>query len=385
LEELLVQRFLRDGKPVDQKEVNRVLTAAGKAASALCADRTHFIACHLMIRQEPDELQVGPVIFRTRRSFAARIGPEVRAFRPQGNASDYRGGRRKALLEVLSYYKAFKWVAEVTVPNSDAELSEALALRTATSALNCLHLILGASGTTKMEVGGPALRRDHRGGMTISGGQMSLTASLGGKGQVGFPEGWSAAWDRDDFRELRSLCALAMDTELNPSIRRPISRRFLDAAHWFGEAVREKSSATKIIKYVTALECMVMTDETDDTTRLLCERIAVLCFDPSIRGDRATWHERARVAYGLRSGIVHGSISPTDTRAMRGLRDCSQLAEATLRSAIQTLGEEALLADQASNNKLDLWFQNQIQIAEALEAQRFPPESVARPSTDVAD
>lgn len=166
LEALVVDRFLREGRPLDRRQVDRVLASVGREVAKLCLDKTHFIPCHLLFRLEPSLLQLGPVIFRTRKSFAGELARHVRTLRKDREPPFERWDRR-SLLAVLKYYRAFKWVAEITVDRCDTDSSSAIANRTVASALDCLHLLLGAGNSTKMEVGGPGIRRDHRGSLVV--------------------------------------------------------------------------------------------------------------------------------------------------------------------------------------------------------------------------
>src|SRR5205085_2396212 len=130
----------------------------------------------------------------------------------------------------------------------------------------CLHLIFGAGHSHKMTVGGPAIVRDKRGQISVLDNEFQFSSSYGGPGSVGFKDDWLTMFDNPEGQLTLELLGIALEAAVDPQMERPLSDRFLDAAHWFGEAVRESSPAAKVIKYVTALERMFMTDERDNIT-----------------------------------------------------------------------------------------------------------------------
>jgi len=350
IERLLVERFVTQGRPIDRKQVDRVIAAAGSWARSKCVDCIHFLPCHLMHSQQPQELKLGPVTFRNRSSFAERIRCALRAEKANALARGGLGRERKFWLDSISYYKAFKWFAEVLVPVSDEKTSAKMARRAVTSALDCLHLLLGASHSDEMEVGGPRITRDRRGTLTFSNEGLGASISIAGRGQVGYRDGWADALEREDVTQLLGLFDVAMEATIEPGAGRPLSRRFLDAAHWFGEAVREQNSpAAKIVKFVTALERMVMTDEREDIANTISTRIAALCAGV---GEHQKWVDDVREVYDLRSKLVHGSMSPTDPRVRQGVWKCARIAEQTLSMALHWFRPEGLRFEDFSNKRL---------------------------------
>ncbi|HEX8168148.1 MAG TPA: hypothetical protein VF601_20465 [Beijerinckiaceae bacterium] len=356
LGELIVQRFLREKRPLDVTQVERVLSAVGKQARASCTDIEHLVPCHLMHAKDPAELRVGPVVFRNRSVFRRFILDKLQA---KNSHENKRKRNRWVLARALKYYRNFNWVAQVTVKCCDPKTSARIAERAVTSALDCLHLVLGAQSTYKMRVAGPAVRTDRRGSLTISAdGRLRSSASVAWAGQVNFEAGWSKCLDRPEYQRLLELCGVALEAAVDPDLERPLSHRFLDAAQWFGEASRDDSPSTSVVKYVTALERMVMTEEKNDIAKLVSERVAAICFDPHAN-DRDAWREKARTAYDLRSKLVHGAMSPRAPEVWRGLGIGAELGEATLLHTLSHFGEAGLRMETISPRKLGQWF-NQV-------------------------
>jgi hypothetical protein len=224
-----------------------------------------------------------------------------------------------------------------------------------------LHLLFGAGHTKKMTIGGPAITRDKRGKISIVDDDLSFSASYGGPGEVGFNDDWIGLLDNPDGRELLELCGVALEAAVDVSIERPLSDRFLDSVHWFGEAVRERSPAAKVIKYVTALERMFMTDERDNIADTVSQRIATFCSDPAVSGDFERIAAQARRVYDLRSKLAHGSMSPKDDAVYDGVRIGAQLGRDALLSGLTAFRSDGLRQEAVRSKQIAQWFQSWVE------------------------
>jgi hypothetical protein len=356
----IVRRFIRDGHELNSDEVDKGLSSAGKTARAHCRVQTHFLPCHLMFSKEPDRIEVGPVCFHRPRSFARRILPPARAYKATLKESD-GAWPRELLARALRHYREFDWVAEVTVGRCDPKLARPIASRAVTSALDCLHLVLGRQGSRRMCVAGPALSVETGASLLLSSaGDLTVSLSRRGAGQVGFEAGWSDILLDSVPAEVVRRFGLLLETAIDPDLDRPLSRRFLDAAQWYGEAVRDESPATAIVKYATAIERLVNTGRSEHVQGDLKERVAALCFRVPDAADRAIWERRAAATYDLRSKLVHGAISPADERVIDGARDASEIAQTCIVSALVGLREEHFTSKGFNAKALAEWFRQLI-------------------------
>ena len=216
-EDLLVQRFVLEERDLSKKQIDRFLASVGRKAREACEDITHFIPCTLMTAQDPEMLAVGPVIFHNRASFRRKFLVHVKAYDKEEEDESRRKRARSLMAASARFYRHFDWVAEVTVRNCDPKMSAKVAERVTTSALDCLHLILQARYSSKMRVGGPALRTDRRAGVTIDrNGKMHAHGSTSWAGQVNFADGWSEQLKDPVFAHLLSLCGLATESIVDP-------------------------------------------------------------------------------------------------------------------------------------------------------------------------
>jgi len=363
----LVKRFVIEKRAIDARQIDRLMSWLGRAAVRKCSSRTHFIPCHLMYVDEPEELSVGPVTLRSRKSFRSQILPLVRGYDPGGDSK----WTRKLLSGALHYYRGFKWFVEVAVPLADSELSEKIAWEAATAALNCLHLCFGAEATDKMVLGGPRLERDNRAHLQIdSDGKLRTKLRVGGLGQVGFASGWSTEWVGSEAELFIKLSGVALEIVVDPDLQRPVSRRVLDAIYWFGEGVRETGDAAKVVKYVTALERMLMTNEGDDIAKLVSERCAAFCLTSDEPITLEQWRAEALGLYELRSRLVHGDMSPLSKEVRSGARLGAKIARLVILAALRHLGEEGLHAERVSTSRLARWFDAIVSASEQFARER---------------
>jgi hypothetical protein len=69
LREGFVRKFLKDGLPIDLKNVEALLSEALSAAAAGCKILTHFVPCHVSSDAEPATFEIGPVSFQPTAAF----------------------------------------------------------------------------------------------------------------------------------------------------------------------------------------------------------------------------------------------------------------------------------------------------------------------------
>ncbi|HMO75480.1 MAG TPA: HEPN domain-containing protein [Sphingopyxis sp.] len=343
---LISRRFLAEKRPVTLREVERALAEAGKLAAAERSARAHFIPCHLVFVQDPPQFAIGPVRFLSKARFRARLAQLL------WESRDFYRGSHRLLRDTRGYYASFGWVAELDIANCDRKTSDARALEVVTRAIDCLHLLIGPGHSRKMRVGGPDLTRDLRGSVSANADGLRYEVSFPTAGHVGFEEGWFARFADDWSREL-PLCALALEAAIDPGLARPLSHRFLDAIHWYGEAVRDPNPAARVVKYITALERMLMTEGANEKIApTIAERVAALCCERGSALSHAQWHADAHTAYSLRSNLVHGSLSPKDRRIMDELSTVARVSRFAIIGALKLIGEGRLTDEAASSAKL---------------------------------
>jgi hypothetical protein len=350
----LVQRFISEKRPIDRRQIDKLISFLGREANATRSPLIHLVPCHLMYAQEPDEIPIGPVILRTRHSFQKKILPAIAAY-DKGPKKDWA----KHMALAVHYYRAFKWVAEIPVTPADGEMSNRIAMEAAQAAINCLHVSLGAGATSKMIVGGPRMIHDRRAHLHFDASEkIHASLSMSGPGSVGFAEGWSKDIPGSEFRYFLDLFGIAMEVAVNPDLRRPLSRRLLDAIYWFGEAVRETTDAARIVKYVTALERMMMTQERNDIADVVSDRVAAFIWIDDRSKTLEEWKRVVSDLYDLRSRLVHGDMSPGSTDASENVHMAAHVTRMSILSALHHFGSAGIRAENAPKKVVARWFNN---------------------------
>lgn len=359
------KRFFKSGVVIDIKQVDRLLSDVAKKIKTHCKSTTHLIPCHLMHNKDPDKIKLGPVTFCNRSEMRKLFISH--GFRSSGVREQTSHGRR-LLAQAIRYYRNFRWIAKVTIKDCDDRTSERLASEAVTSALNCLHLLVGANQSRRMRTGGLHLPSDNRAKLHINEKAMlEPTTTFAYFGEVTFPDGWSQMLGSDN--EYQELLSIALEVVVDPKLSRPLSMRFLEAAQWYGEATRDEAQATRIIKYATAMERLIMTGERDDITSTLSERIAALCVTDEISRDER--RAMARRVYGVRSDLVHGGVSPTAKNLYLEVQEAIDIVEAALFYSIGAFGADGLRDDEFKEKKLVKWFDAVILWADQIERNKL--------------
>lgn len=353
LKDIIVARFLRESRDLDQMQADRAVSAALRAAAKNIRDVTHFVPCHLGLDGTPKEFAIGPVRFGNAQTVLSRLEPALDAH-VERNSND-GGEKRKAtmsdlLVDARAYYGSFGWIAEVDVKGCDSATSRKRAELMVQNALDCLHLLAGARPTKQMRVGGPAFSTDRRGKIHLtSDGHAEVSASVN---WLSHPIG-SDWWDKfaNDEGQFVKLISVAIEAGNELPRPAPMAQRFLDAVAWFGEATRDPFSASRLVKYVTAIERILTIKNDADISETIATRGAAMALI-IVSEDMESLRRRLKEVYNLRSRLVHGSRSPIEAGLARGLYDAERLTRLVLLGALAFYREEGLLAKQVSDAKL---------------------------------
>jgi hypothetical protein len=358
LGEEIVHRFLAEAKQVDEQQIVQILTAAINRAAVLCTDTVHFLPCHLSWAESPELFAIGPVRFRLGRKFFMQIDRELKEYaverteaRSAGSTKEGEKEIRRLLLdEALHYYEGFKWVAEVEVRGCDPETSQQRARLAVSSAVDILHLLLGAHFSARMLIGGPRIAADQRARITRgTDGTLDIVISREPMAQM-LEANWWEVVSAGDGAHYLSAAGESLQVTTNPDLVRPLCYRFLEALSWFGQAVREVSDAARVVKYITAIERMVVTGE-DTVVKTVTNRCAALCWEADDR-DFNWWQNEIGRLYPLRAGLLHGSITPFDARVTIGAHAAGKIARIALIRGLSFFHSLGLKIENLSQKQL---------------------------------
>jgi hypothetical protein len=185
---------------------------------------------------------------------------------------------------------------------------------------------------------------------------MIVQTSHGSLDAMGFAEGWSKDLERPDVMETLELIRTVLEAKADLQIRRPLASRFLDSARWFGEGVRDRQSFSKVIKFITAIERLVVAGKTEDISEMVATRVADLTLESDVKDDWERKKALVKKAYSLRSDLVHGSVSPFSDQVLKGVSICGDLSEELLHAVLHRMRNDGLVASEVSEAQYAQWF-----------------------------
>ncbi|PHR98136.1 MAG: hypothetical protein COA80_06040 [Leeuwenhoekiella sp.] len=339
-------------KPVDLLAVQQAFGSAAKHMRADLQSRIHLVPCHLVDVADPDEIQLGPVTFLNRSALRKQLLQNS----PKRDDALWTKSDRDMLAQAVRYYRGFQWVAAVKIEKCDPKLSDNYARHAATLALSALQLGLGTPSSQRMAIEGvprgwsrqATLRFPIEGGIDVA-----ITHEF--KSGANFEAGWSEDLKTPGMQTFTHFCGIALEAAL-PGRKRRLSDRFLSALQWFGEAVREDAPATRMIKFMTAIEHVVLTEERAEITNLMASRVVALAdIDRSTKSRMEIRGNFLRL-YGLRSGLIHGRISPWAPEIVHDLGAAAELAENVMIGALRGWDVNGLTSEEVTLKQLQRWY-----------------------------
>lgn len=337
VERLIATRFLLKGAQISEKSVTRILSTALKYSNDRCQDFVHYFPVHITSDNTPPEFSIGPVIFRPRHLFMDALMPRFEeyvsdtcALWAEGRKKDRsplgvqatettledKSNARMFVDETISWFGEFGWVAEVKVSKCDPETSRERAILVVEGALNLLRVMLSASFSQKIRLGGSqGLPQKSSNLSADSSGKLEISLSRGSVAQHLGPQWWDVM--RANVGERRfAIAGRLLHAIADVSTRYPLCERIFDALTWYGQAVVDQHTGSRIVKYMNAVERITVCEERDNVTNTISERAAALCFDPD-KNNFQYWVQYVRHIYAVRSDLVHGTKSPFDAELLR--------------------------------------------------------------------
>lgn len=378
LKSMIVEHFITGRREITLPAVEKAVAAAVRIVRKELADSRHLIPCQLMFVADPDRFSIGPVTFHNRVTFQSIADELVDQHRKVASAK----GRKSTAEDVLAYFANFTWVADVTIKGCDQEVGEQRASQAVNAALDFLHLLFGHYHSRKMVVGGPGLEVDRRGTLEVRNGETRISYLVDSTSAVGFDKGWSEMLDRFGSRQLVDSAGRAIEAIADPTVKRPLAIRFINAASWHGQAVREASPAAAIIKSVTALENLVSTEKSTETTRIVSERSAAMSFDPTGNERLAALIKKMRDIYDLRSRLVHGGLSPFDPEVRSRRSEVLAAVERSLINGLALLDQDGLLDRSLSKTQLGTGLDGLVAWTQRIDVDRHGDMEGKAPQSD---
>jgi len=283
---------------------------------------THYVPCvALRLGSEPSHT-FGPVTFLDKSSFfethgagidsyeRARERLSARAFRnatpsQQECLRNIKGGKRTGATEAFrKFTEGFPWIAVVQVPKCDHSVAEKRADEAVRIALSATKLLLqGSEGAGLRAPNDPVPFNTRQRLSSLDGKKFRTTGSW----QFGTPTAtteWSS-YIESAAAPVLTVCEQLIQQALNGESQPFAYQIALRAITWYSDAISDVGDETKLIKCVTALECLVLPVD-GAATASFSIRGALLAQRNEISFEDCV--PFAKSLYARRSDIAHGNI-----------------------------------------------------------------------------
>ncbi|WP_404408409.1 hypothetical protein LG272_10510 [Pseudidiomarina marina] len=265
----------------------------------------------------------------------------------------------KYWIETENHYRKFFWFLVIdTPPVSSLEIARKIAKTTAYHAINLLHLFLPQIYSNKWEVGfhlnptpqaysifSESRKLNYYIEQSFTGGNAGIDPSFWDDVQNG---------EMREYIEIQSIC---IDSFLNLRKPPPAVSRLLDATYWIGDAIRETSAPTRIIKYVMGLERLVFfKKERSCKKKIFANRITLLLIQIGFisRAEAGQMHLACKDLYRIRSEISHGASSPFEETLNLSINKVHDIARFSVMSYMRLVKD--LTEENNTDTLLKNWF-----------------------------
>lgn len=250
-------------------------------------DADHYFPCHMIESKEANSFNVGPIRFLRRLDWlqhvstlanselawteAVRRNWEEGALPPEEKTHDAMDAS-----DVIETTGRCRWIAAVTVKGNELGRSEERARYAVRLAIDGLGMALSRTRAMKMRGPGDELRVTRT-------GQLSQYHGLGiNRGiMIDVPDLFAHPPHAEEFisstQELRADIGWAIDAMLHLAnqIDLPtLKQRWCDALYWFGEARRDATGFTALVRYGMSLDVLAKGGKAKGITAMLSDLLA---------------------------------------------------------------------------------------------------------------
>jgi hypothetical protein len=326
LSSLVARRFLKEGREVNKREVQAMLAAGIKRLKSDHKALTHFIPCavfevfpederlsYKQVAKKYKDFEIGPVKFLRTEYFVRTHRAAIRrSLNQQLQHSDADTDHTNFMMRSLSsFFRSYRWVAVISIPTCSERVSQLRAETAVQGAIDIIKLAFGPAQTDTLRMAESNVRPADIARLTQeSDGRFNLSVSRTVDDGIGITDGaFDQIANAKDF--YLDAAGSALTACVDPRKEIHLSRRFLDALTWYGQAVTESRPSSKIIKYVAAWERLTITqkEESGSLTDKVTSRIAILSHIKA-NGEFSNTLKDVKTIYDWRSKLMHGSCSP---------------------------------------------------------------------------
>ena len=152
-----------------------------------------------------------------------------------------------------------------------------------------------------------------------------------------------------DILSMISSGLFALKSDLKTPL---LVERFFDAVAWVGDAMREKNSASRLVKYVTAIERMTSISSQTNISEAICNRAASfvsIVFEEDFLETKRNYKN----IYNFRSRLLHGSASPNELILSSKAFIAEELARKFIIAALTAYHNDGFLREDVTEEMLE--------------------------------
>jgi len=336
-----------------------LFTSAVRELERAYEELTYHVPCSVVAERSYTTFNIGPVTFVLRDRFFA----ENEAGLENAIAEfEHQQTMEKLAARVRTFYSDFQWIASITVPPCDPEISRNRAHAGIQKALDVFKLVVGGERARHVkqayDLTPPS---DYAELVSVRPGSLRLRFGWRGQDAVTNDHWYDQLKAGPAWPLLHSALLNYWNKwgELDE-----IDLRFLDALAWHSDAISEQDPGARIIKFWTSIERTLRTSPGDIETRA-----AVLASDTP--NDFASHSRRFEHAYRRRrNDVVHGNANRVDESWYKEAVHVSEEASKNvLFQYLYTIPHIRLLPGTTDRKKIRNWLKELDNIADSFRKQ----------------
>lgn len=286
------------GFEITSDNAHEIFTSAVRNLEQGYERLTYYVPCSIVAERSFPQFTIGPVVFTLRDQFFEQHRDSIREAVAKFKNSDMEG---VVLSRIESFYSEFQWIACITLPACDADVSRSRAHESIQKALDIFKLLVGGERAAHVKQAYDVTVPSRYAELVSLAGD-SFSFRLGGKMHNAVTnDNWyqqvvtGPAWPL--FEMLLSNYWRAW-RELDE-----IQNRFLDALSWHSDAISERDIGAKIIKFWISIERLLSVSPGSNITA----RAAALSSNNAEEFQNQA--KKLELLYQRRSAVVHGAAN----------------------------------------------------------------------------
>jgi hypothetical protein len=293
LEDQIARRLIENREEINETKVKEILISAKNAALEKLVDRKYLFPTYAVDWDGGNFIKLGKVEFIKSHAF-------FQSKREVINSSIEAG--ETFLKEAEDFYTKYPWIAIVEIKKMEPEIGNQQALNILEQTLNCLRLVIRSNSTHFIGVAEESPLPEISSSIAIDETGNFLTG-----------KSWKAVQrlvNDEFFKSIEgdrwfNLILHVVEKYHDCLQLTPLEERLLEGLSWFGQGWKERDLSSKLIKYVTCLEgLLLLSSEREGITEKLAERVALLSKEDF--EERKDLFDDTKLIYGARSKLVHG-------------------------------------------------------------------------------